>query len=524
MSFLKPIYQKRLSIHKVLFLFLFPFLTLLTLIFNPDITYPEQIQSTSIIHIYVFSSKDCERCEAVEKKNIFSLAEKNNCKIEVKYFDIDNIENYQLLTELEEKYQDTDNELPVVFIGEDVLGGEKEVEENLEKLIIKYKEKGGCPWPEEVSFEKISKIKSEGIKEEKEICLAFFFEFGCKQCQRVFHLINYIEQKYPDVRIKRFNLTEEKNKILNEAISEKYNVPEEKRLLPTTLFIGSEYLHEKEITLKNIEKKIAEYAETGTVCPWDIKEDEVISARKNVIERFKSFGPFTVAFAGLIDGINPCAFTTIVFFISYLALMGSKRKELLLLGASFTFAVFLTYFLIGCGAFIFIQRLTIYSLFSRILNIGVASLAIVLGIFSLNDFFKARKGKLKEIKLQLPSFLKRRIHLTISREMRFRRHILAALITGFIVSLLELACTGQVYLPTIVFVSSQEGMRRCGFSYLLLYNLMFVIPLIIVFLISYLGTTSEQLAKFTRKHIATVKLLTALFFFIIGALLIMTAI
>ena len=35
------------------------------------------------------------------------------------------------------------------------------------------------------------------------------------------------------------------------------------------------------------------------------------------VERFLSFGLFTVLGAGLIDGINPCAFTVLVFFISF---------------------------------------------------------------------------------------------------------------------------------------------------------------------------------------------------------------
>ena len=96
---------------------------------------------------------------------------------------------------------------------------------------------------------------------------------------------------------------------------------------------------------------------------------------------------------------------------------------------------------------------------------------------------------------------------------------MAAFTTGFFVSLLELACTGQVYLPTIIYVLGIPGLRTKAHLYLLLYNLMFIVPLLIVFVISYLGATSEQLNAFLKKNTAVIKLLTALMFFGMAALL-----
>ena len=502
--------------------------------------YSQEIPPLSTIKIYIFTSKDCSHCKAVQEDALKVLEEKCRCKIETKYFDIENIANYSLLTKFEEKYGDTDNDLPVVFIGKDVLGGEKELAENFEKTIIKYRDKGGCPWPDEVSFQESVPIQapsppksmkkstlpaqqgnvSTKPEKEKPVYLAFFFEYSCKECQRIFHMLRYIEQKYPQVVVKEFNLTEKGNKEINEVVCNKFNVPETKRQLTATIFIGPEYFHGKDISLNNIESKIIQSTPTGTICPWDIKEKEMLAARGNIIKRFKSFGPQVVATAGIIDGINPCAFTTIVFFISYLALIGSRRLDMLLVGASFALGVFITYFLVGCGAFAFLRHLPVYSIFSRCLNMVIALLALVLGFLSLGDFFKARRGDFKGIALQLPSFIKTRIQRTISKEMRTHKHIAAAFSAGFIVSLLELACTGQVYLPTIILITGQEGMKRQGFSYLLLYNLMFILPLVVVFLVCYFGTTSEQLARFTRKNIAVVKLFTALLFFSLGIFLI----
>ena len=63
-------------------------------------------------------------------------------------------------------------------------------------------------------------------------------------------------------------------------------------------------------------------------------------------------------------------------------------------------------------------------------------------------------------------------------------------------------------------------LRAHAVAYLVLYNLMFVVPLVIVFLLSYYGTTSDQLAQFFRSHAASVKLCTAVFFFALAGLLV----
>jgi len=231
-----------------------------------------------------------------------------------------------------------------------------------------------------------------------------------------------------------------------------------------------------------------------------------------------------VAAAGLIDGVNPCAFTTLVFFVSYLSLVGRRGRDLVLVGAAFTVAVFLTYFLVGIGVFHFIQSLHGFSLLSRILYMAIAVLALTLGILSFHDFIKARRGEIREATLQLPTFLKRRIHQTIRTHIRMRRFVLAAFASGMVVSLLELACTGQVYLPTICFVVGVPAMRAHAVLYLGLYNLMFVVPLILVFVLAYLGVSSGRLAEWTQRHVALVKLLISLLFFALGGLLISTVV
>jgi len=124
--------------------------------------------------------------------------------------------------------------------------------------------------------------------------------------------------------------------------------------------------------------------------------------------------------------------------------------------------------------------------------------------------------------LQLPDRLKKRIHKVIisENEPRARRNIVvAAASTGFFVSVLEMACTGQVYLPTIIYVMGAPGLKSRAVFYLFLYNVMFILPLIGVFALVYFGTTSEQLTGFLKKNTPIIKLLTAAVFFAIAFIL-----
>jgi len=185
-----------------------------------------------------------------------------------------------------------------------------------------------------------------------------------------------------------------------------------------------------------------------------VEKGEIKKAEESIVERFKSLGILTIISAGLIDGINPCAFATLIFFISYLTLLGRKRKEILWVGFGFSGAIFITYLLIGLGILSFVQHLSFLPLFSRIIYLLTIGFALFLGVFSFYDYIQLKKGRPSEMKLQLPDFLKKKIHQTIRKGSQSARYFLAAIVAGFIVSLLEFTCTGQVYLPTILFVTN----------------------------------------------------------------------
>lgn len=355
---------------------------------------------------------------------------------------------------------------------------------------------------------------------EKAIEIGYFFERGCLKCERVNNELQSLKTEFPAIILKEYDIESRENMELNETLCEIYGVPEEKRLIAPSIFIGKDFLVGESITKETLVELINKY-QGGASLPFKEATKTEGVAEGSIADRFRSFGVFAIIGAGLVDGINPCAFATIIFFISYLAILKRKGRELITVGIVFTFAVFITYFLIGIGLFEFLKYISFLKTFTKFIYAIVGVLTLMLGVFSLIDYFKCRKGKAKEMTLQLPAFLKKRIHSTIKEQAGLTRYVLAAFITGFIVSILELTCTGQVYLPTIVYATGISNLRVNAYTYLLLYNFMFILPLIVIFILAYLGTTAIHLSDILRKKMALIKLLTSIFFFIFTAFLIM---
>jgi len=354
------------------------------------------------------------------------------------------------------------------------------------------------------------------------VYLADFYEPGCHDCDKAKVILKDIFQKYSNnLIIKDFDISLSENVEFAEALGELYQMPEEERLLVPVIFIGDNYLFRDAITFDNLDELIQKYLTTETIAPWEKAKEKNLTAQDRLIARFQSFGLAAVAVSGLIDGINPCAFASIIFFISYLALIKRKGRDILWIGGIFTLSVFLTYFLIGTGALKMITSLSFLPLVRKIFILVTAVLALILGVVSLYDYLQfKRKGTTKDAKLQLPLFLKNMIHSAIRKNVRLSNFILMAAVTGFIVSLLELACTGQIYLPTIMFISTIPDLKANALFYLLFYNLMFVVPLVLVFSFTYWGTSSAQWAALTQKNFGKIKMaMTLLFFGLAGLLL-----
>jgi hypothetical protein len=303
-------------------------------------------------------------------------------------------------------------------------------------------------------------------------------------------------------------------------MGQRAGVPEQKRLTAPSVFVGQDGLVDDQLSLGSLEALIGKYQDAGASKVWE--DYQGLEATQSIVERFDSLGTLTVMGAGLIDGLNPCAFTTLIFFISYLTLSGRKGREVLLVGFAFAFGVFITYLLVGLGLWKALGAFGFLSKIGRGLYVFTALLCLALAAFSILDFIKARKGQAEEMTLKLPQALRKRINAVIRSGQGARAYAPVAFVTGAVISIIELACTGQVYLPTIVFVLSVPELRVRAFSYLLLYNICFILPLMVVFFFAYLGTSAQKFTRLLSTHAATVKLGTALLFLLLAGWLIST--
>jgi thiol-disulfide isomerase/thioredoxin len=476
-------------------------------------------QQTPTIQIYLFYAVDCPDCQGILQSYVPAL-KSNYPFLDIKTFDIANPSYYEALAKLEEKFNRRGNELPVIFIGDHLLSGQKEIRERLDPLLLEYQMKGGI-----TSLPPLE-ISSTATPSEKvfSLDLAYFYQKGCQKCDRASYLLKYLVKKYPGLNVKEIDLDTPDGKRLNETLSNRLHLPQEKRLIAPSIFIGKDCLSFGEITESRVEALIQKYERIGTQSVLEVEKGEIKKAEESMVDRFKSLGVLNIILAGFINGCNPCAFATLIFFISYLTMVGRKRREILWVGMGFSTTVFVTYLLIGFGIFSFIQHLSFLPLFSRVVYFITLAFALILGVYGFYDYILLKRGRPSEMKLQLPNFLKKRIHKTIRKGSQSGRYLLAAVVAGFIISFLEFACTGQVYLPTILFVINTPSLRASAVSYLLLYNFMFILPLLIIFGIVYWGVTSEQLAFFLQRRATTIKLFTSFFFFFLAGILIVNLI
>jgi len=479
--------------------------------------------SKDVVRLYLFYSEESGGLK-VEEDFIKPLSKKY--PIEVQSFSVNQLKNYDLLSRFEKEWKEEGNELPVVIIGNKILEGETKIRKDLEELVRSYVVKGGTSWPslQTVRTEEEGWIPRAPTEEEKKsgkmIYGAFFYMRGCFDCEEKRAELKEWASKAPGLRIRIFNLTKEENKKLDESLSQIYHVPESKQLVANKLYIGEDYLSADGLVYESFQKLVSKYQGKGAPPPWEKVTKEVMAnGERNIIERFKKWSLSAVLIAGFMDGINPCAFATIIFLVSYLTFMGKKGSEILLYGIIFTSGVFIAYFLAGMGLMTFLRELSSFPLISKGVYLLISLFALSLGIISLYDYILFRRGQMAKWKLQLPMGMKKKIHGIIREQVRSKAGLLATFGLGFVIAGCTVICTAQVYLPTIGYIMTIPQLRTHALINLLLYNIMFIIPLVGVFVSTFFGVTSEKMAFAAKEHTGRVKLLTGILFIALAGFL-----
>lgn len=212
-----------------------------------------------------------------------------------------------------------------------------------------------------------------------------------------------------------------------------------------------------------------------------------------------------VAVSALIDSINPCAFSILLLTIAFLFSIGKLRANILRIGGIYILGLFVAYFLIGLGI---LQALHIFNIPHFMGKLGALLLIALGGINVINEFFPAFP-----IKLKIP----RAAHHQIA-ELTERASLPAAFFLGGLVGLCEFPCTGGPYLMVLGLLHDSQTYVR-GFGYLLLYNLIFVLPLIVILAIASSKVLLEKVQAWQRQESKPMRLWAGLAMIILGILI-----
>jgi cytochrome c biogenesis protein CcdA len=223
--------------------------------------------------------------------------------------------------------------------------------------------------------------------------------------------------------------------------------------------------------------------------------------------------------AALLDSINPCVFGVLIFLIAFMTKVYKKPSRMLLGGILYSFVVYISYFLIGLGFLHF----TVSFGFSKGVYWIAAIIAIVAGLLEIKDYFWYGKG----FSLQMiPGGAKRiKMYTQYIVKTQKKHPALSYLITallGVFVVLVELPCTGAPYLAILAILGA--GNYSQGIPLLLLYNLIFILPLFVIIGVAYFGKSSSILEDWRKKHRGLMRLSVGIFLITLGAYMLYTVI
>lgn len=218
----------------------------------------------------------------------------------------------------------------------------------------------------------------------------------------------------------------------------------------------------------------------------------------------------TVLITAVIDSINPCAIGVLILMISVLLANNQSIKKMLLLGGLYIFSVFLVYLVAGLGLIYFFSTLPLAV--TEYIAITVGTLIVLAGLVEIKDYFWYGKW----FSLGIPPSLAKKLHDYTSNVSIF-----GVIFLGAFVSAVELPCTGAPYLAIITLLSQYFDLT--AFMLLVLYNLIFVSPLVIILFMVAFGKKIHEVKRWKQENRGYMRLFAGLLLIGMGWLLVLIA-
>ena len=338
--------------------------------------------------------------------------------------------------------------------------------------------------------------------------LVLFHEHGCSHCARMEEYLSEIAPAYPELEIVRHEIHDAEGQALLARLLATYDI--EIGSVPI-LFIGEVALvgavyyglypepyaaagRAEELALDEaIRLAIANDAPS----PLDrAANDETMSLAERLTIP-------AVLLAAAADSVNPCTFAVLVLLLGTLLVAGRKGK-VLQAGLAFTIAIYVSYFLMGIGIFSAIQAAGV----QRPFILGVSSLAILLGLWNMKDYFAYGKWFTIEVPQRWRPTVKRITSSVVS--------VPGAFAVGVLDSLFLLPCSSGPYIAILALLSKTTS-RTQGMLYLLLYNFVFVLPLLVITLAVHFGfTTTARAERWRSARLGKLHLVSGVVMLLLG--------
>lgn len=218
----------------------------------------------------------------------------------------------------------------------------------------------------------------------------------------------------------------------------------------------------------------------------------------------------TVVITALIDSINPCAIGVMILMISVMMAGKNSTKRMLALGSLYVASVATVYFLAGLGLTYVFSSIPLF--ITEYIAITVGFIIILAGLLEIKDYFWYGRG----FSLHIPSKFAKQMHKRASKTT-----IPGVIALGAFVSAVELPCTGAPYLAIITLLSQYFDFT--ALLLLILYNILFVSPLIVILIMVATGTKLYKIKKWKQDQRGLMRLLIGLLLVAMGWLLMLIA-
>ena len=218
----------------------------------------------------------------------------------------------------------------------------------------------------------------------------------------------------------------------------------------------------------------------------------------------------TVVTTAAIDSINPCAIGVLILLISVMLAGKQSTKRMLLLGGLYVSSVLIVYLLAGLGLMYFFSTLPL--VLAEYISIGVGVLIIIAGLLEIKDYFWYGRW----FSLSIPPAFAKMIHGYASKSTIF-----GVIFLGAFVSAVELPCTGAPYLAIITLLS--QNFDFTAFLLLVLYNIIFVLPLIIILLLVAFGVKLHEIKRWKQSNRSYMRLFIGILLVALGWMLMLIA-